>query len=195
MHLRALVVGTLLLTSCSWVSKAPKAFIKTLQGTEVSQSGPVASPVSVATNSTTTTAPIPPGSRIVIETPGPGATFQDSAVVPPLLTTTSTTESVIGPTAFTPPADATPAQKADGKLKIIFYAGLVLGSGVALFGLVRGWDFVMYGGLCAAGACAIALFIQAYPWLFAIAGVGLTLSIVGPWLWHTKIKHLNPPPQ
>lgn len=65
----------------------------------------------------------------------------------------------------------------------------MVGLAVGLFGLVRGWDFVMYGGGAVAGACAFALFIQAHPLVFVVIGIGVALKIVGPLLWHTKLKH------
>lgn len=77
-------------------------------------------------------------------------------------------------------------------MKIVFWVGLLVGVAAAIFGLVRMWNFVMWGGIAVAGASAIALFIHAYPWLLAVVGAGIALKFAGPYLWYTKVKHLEP---
>jgi len=76
-------------------------------------------------------------------------------------------------------------------MKIWFWIGTLVGLAAGIFGLVRGWDLIMYGGGAIAAACLFAIFVQNYPWILAIIGIGAALAVAGPYLWHTKVKHLQ----
>lgn len=168
----------------NWLHKVT-AFVKT-PSTEVKQAGDVAQPTQVTTQTTKTDVPIPPGSKVTIEIP---VQKPDESTLPPVtLTSTTSTEHVIGPTSFQPPPPPAPSALADANLKIWFWLGLVVGGAAALFGLVRGWNLVMYGGLCVAGACAFAIFVQSSPWVFLVIGLGVALKFAGPYIWHTQVK-------
>lgn len=103
-----------------------------------------------------------------------------------------TETKVDGPIAFEPDKGPTVGEEkkaeADFWTSIGLKAGLALGIAVALFGLVRGWDFVMYGGGALAGACAFGIFVEKHPLLLTFIGIGIALMVAGPVLWHTKIK-------
>ena len=79
-------------------------------------------------------------------------------------------------------------------MKIWFWLGLIVGVSAAIFGLVRAWNLVMWGGVAVAGACAFGIFVQQAPWLFAIIGAGVALKFAGPYIWHTQIKPTVPSP-
>lgn len=152
----------------------------------VKQTGDAAQPATVTTSTTKTEAPIPAGSRITIETPA-----AETKGPVPMLTTTTTAERIVGPAAYAPPLGPTPSDIAGANLKIWFWVGLVIGSAAALFGLVRGWNLVMWGGICVASACALAIFVQTSPLVFALLGVGVALKLAGPYIWHTQIKQVT----
>lgn len=103
------------------------------------------------------------------------------------------TETAIdGPRSFTPDKAPTIQEEkqaeSDYWVNLGLKAGLVFGAAIAIFGLVRGWDFVMYGGAALAAACGFGIFVERHPFLLLIVGIGATLAIVGPSLWHTKLK-------
>jgi hypothetical protein len=55
--------------------------------------------------------------------------------------------------------------------------------------LVRGWDFIAYGGGAIAAGCFTGMALASVPaWLWAVFGVGATACIIGPVIWHTKLK-------
>lgn len=107
-----------------------------------------------------------------------------------------TDTAIEGPKSFTP--DKAPTIKEEKQAESDFWTdigmkiGMVLGGAIALFGLVRGWDMVMFGGAAISGASMTGLFVSRNPSLFLLIGGGLALALAGPYLWHTKIKNLNP---
>ena len=103
------------------------------------------------------------------------------------------TETAIdGPRSFTPDKAPTIQEEkqaeSDYWVNLGLKAGLVLGAAIAIFGLVRGWDFVMYGGAALSAACGFGIFVERHPVLLFIVGIGATLAIVGPSIWHAKLK-------
>jgi hypothetical protein len=103
---------------------------------------------------------------------------------------------VEGPKSFTP--DKAPTIQEEKRAESDFWTdigmkvGMVLGGAIALFGLVRGWDLVMLGGAAISGASMAGIFLSRNPGLFLLIGGGLALAMAGPYLWHTKLKNLNP---
>lgn len=183
----------LVLAGCMTARKAisPIAKLVTPSGATVSQTGDAKTPAKVETNTSTRTVPLPAGTRIVFDEKLGTVTLQLSQ--DSTLRTQTTIEKAEAPQAFTPPAPPTPQEEVAGKVHGWFWVGLVIGVAAGLFGLVRGWDFVMYGGLTVAAACAFALFVQAHPLVFVLIGLGVALKFVGPILWHTKLKHISKP--
>lgn len=107
------------------------------------------------------------------------------------------TETAIeGPKSFTP--DKAPSIQEEKRAESDFWTdigmkvGMVLGGAIALFGLVRGWDLVMLGGAAISGASMAGIFLSRNPGLFLLIGGGLALAVAGPYLWHSKLKNLNP---
>jgi hypothetical protein len=100
--------------------------------------------------------------------------------------------TVDGPVAFAPDKGPTIGEEksaqADFWTMLGLRAGSAIGVALAIFGLVRGWDFVMYGGGALAGACLFGLFVQKHPILLIFIGLGVSAAVVGPWIYHTKIK-------
>lgn len=187
-----LVVVVLLLSGCTTSSfwRRAKAVVRT-PSSQITQSGDVAVPTQVHTTTTKTEVPIPAGSRITVETPAP--TAATVSLPSPVLSQSVTTESITGPSSFTPPVGPTPSEQSAGTVKLYSWFGVIIGAMAAIFGLVRGWNMVMYGGIAIAGACLLAIFVQAYPWLFAIIGLGAGIAYAGPYIWHTKLKPTVPP--
>jgi len=105
--------------------------------------------------------------------------------------------AIAGPVAFTP--DKAPTVMEESQAKSDFWTtlglriGIAVGTAAAIFGLVRGWDMVMYGGAAVACASLFGIFVQKHPTLLLIIGLGLALVVVGPIIWHTKLKGITTP--
>ena len=116
--------------------------------------------------------------------------------VPAVLAAETKVEQATAPAAFTPPAAPTVKEEAEAKADywtIIGYrVGVFVGIAAAIFGVTRNWPMVMWGGISVAGACLAGLFIKSHPVLLVFIGAGVLLKVVGPLLWHTKLKHLQP---
>lgn len=107
-----------------------------------------------------------------------------------------TETAVQGPVAFTPDKGPTIGEEMQAKAgywtHLGLMAGMVAGAAAAIFGLVRGWNYVMYGGAAVSAACMFGLFVQKHPALLIVIGLGAALAMVGPIIWHTKLKKLEP---
>lgn len=184
----------------------PFAAVRSAAGA-VTQRGPVSVPARAETLTSTATLPLPAGSRVEVSNPAPaaapgGGTSQGGALSvpaglsvtlpePAVLTVQTVQDRISGPQSFAPPSPPSPVEIAAGKAAWLYRLGLLIGAAVGVFGLVRGWDFVMYGGAAVAAACGFAMFAESHPVLFFVIGGGIVLAVVGPLLWHTKLKHLG----
>lgn len=156
----------------------------------IQQTGDAARPATAAEASTRTETTIPPGVDVTAHPDG-RITWRNAA--PLALVSTHTAATATGPAAFQPPAPPTPAEEAAGRAALWMRLGLVAGVAAAVFGLVRGWDFVAYGGGAIAAACVVGLSLAAVPaWLWAVFGLGAAACVLGPVLWHTRLKHTGP---
>lgn len=185
-----LLVGVSGCSSLRRHATPPKAAIALTGGASIQQSGDAQVPAKLAVTSSARSLPLPAGSDIIFDEKL--GTFTLHLSHESTLKTETREEKAEAPQAFTPPAPPTPADEAAGKLHVWYGIGLVVGIAAGLFGLVRGWNMVMYGGACVAGGCALALFVQQNPLVFVLIGVGLLLKIAGPVLWHTVAKKLPP---
>lgn len=187
---RVLLVSALLMgaSGCSTLHRviSPSSTTTTPGGMTLTQTGDAAKPASVSTTTEAKTVPLPAGTNIVFDEKLNTVTLQLSQ--PTTLKTETKTEVATAPQAFTPPAPPTPVQVAAGRAQAWFWVGLVVGVAVGLFGLVRDWDFVMYGGGAVAGACAFAIFVEAHPLVFVVIGIGVALKFAGPYFWHMYVK-------
>ena len=178
-----------LLTGCQTGPAAPaRATATAPSGLTVSQSGAALVPATATAKDDARTVQIPAGT--VAEFNDKLGTLRLTFSAASVLTQTVKTESVTAPQSFTPPAPPSPAEIADGRAVLWYRVGVVLGIAAGLFGLVRAWDFVMWGGLTVAAACLAGLFIQSHPILILFLGVGAALMVAGPALWHLKLKDL-----
>ncbi len=156
-------------------------------------SGDSPAPAKVDTKNTASRLDIPEGSRIEFnEKLGVLSIALSKATSVAVNRTESTVQ---GPVAFQPDRGPTVGEEAQAKADFWTMLGLrvgtALGIAVAIFGLVRGWDFVMYGGGAVAGACMFGLFIQKHPLLLMLIGLGVAAAVVGPIIYHTKVKKLE----
>ncbi len=181
-----------LLTGCSFLPKRKLVETPTLTTPNVQLRGDAKVPAKVDTKQTNTSIPLPEGSRFVFDQTLNTMTLTLSKASS--LSVQQTATAVQGPTAFEPEKGPTVSELAKAKgdfwtslgLKI----GLALGVAGALFGLVRSWDLVMWGGTAVAGACAFGIFIEQHPLLLLFIGLGIAAALIGPLLWHVKLKHL-----
>lgn len=102
-------------------------------------------------------------------------------------------EKISAPVNHTPPAPPSPADLADGRAVWVYRLALLAGLAAAVFGLVRGWDFVMYGGAAVAVAAAVCLFVKSHPVAFAVIGAGVALAGAGVFVWHFRLKEKQTP--
>lgn len=192
--LGALCLLAPLFPGCNTARKAasrPPSATATAGGTSISQDGAAAAPASANKTTTQTAATIPPGVAVTAHADG-SLTWTTAA--PLSVVTTRTAESVTGPAAFTPPAPPTPTEEAAGRASLWMRLGLVAGIALGVFGLVRGWDFVAYGGGAIAAGCVAGMALASIPgWLWAFFGVGAAACAIGPLIWHWKLKPRLPP--
>ncbi|MCF3650162.1 hypothetical protein [Synoicihabitans lomoniglobus] len=182
------VVALAVLAGCSKVPRSLKPAIAsvTAGSTAVQQSGAAEVPARAEVNETVRTVPVPKGSEIV--TDADTGNLRVIISEPTLLTETRRNEVSEAPQSFKPAAPPSPSDIANGRAVWFFRIGLGLGIALAVFGLVRGWDFVMYGGAAVAAGCGLSLFLQRNPLLAGLIGAGVLAAVVGPILWHWKLK-------
>ncbi|MFA6287744.1 MAG: hypothetical protein WC661_10215 [Opitutaceae bacterium] len=156
--------------------------------TSVKQTGPAQTPARAEAKDAAATFTAPAGSKV--EFNEKLGTYTVTLSGPAVIAMTAHTETATAPQAFTPPPPPTPSDQANGRAMWFYRIALFGGLAAGLFGLVRGWDFVMYGGGAIAAAALIGLFIASNPVLFAIIGGGVALAGAGVAIWHFKLKHL-----
>lgn len=178
-------------SGCALVKRTAKspAATTTAGDATVSQTGDAAIPAKAWSVTNAASVPLPSGSEITFNEKLGTLSVKLSGET--ILTTTHRTDHATGPQAFTPPAPPTPSDEAKGKAVLWLRLGLVAGLALGAFGLVKGWDLLGLGGGCIAAACFLGLSIEAIPvWLWTVFGVGAALAVVGPALWHLKLKKL-----
>gem|GEM_PF-2670015 len=179
-------------TGCNTLRPAAKSpeTTATAGGVSLSQSGDAAQPAHASETTTTTATVIPPGVPVTWHADG-SVTFTPAA--PLNLVTTRTEANATGPAAFTPPAPPTPTEEAAGRASLWMRLGLVGGIALGVFGIVRGWDFVGYGGGAIAAGCVAGLALASVPpWLWLVFGGAAAACVLGPIIWHWKLKPRPP---
>ncbi len=174
-------------------AKAPESpsltVTSTPAGTVTTSSGDARVPAQVTTGSMNTSLPLPLGSEVHFN-----ATLGTYDVkfnqAPSTLTTTSTTQHVETPTAFTPPAPPSLSEVATADSKKKYYVFGFIGIAAAIFGLIEHWSMVMWGGVACAAASVCGLFVIDHPYLTYLIIGGAALIVAGPTLWHTVVKYL-----
>lgn len=175
-------------TALPWNSK-PK-----FSAPGVELAGPVQTPAVVWNERDTFKIPTVRGTTVTISTAGDSgnASTVGGPAAAPAVELTSERSGVVTPTHYAPPAPATPAELADGNLKIWLTLGAVVGVAAGLFGVVRGWDFIAIGGACVAAASGVGLIASKIPsWVYIVGAVGATIAGAGWAAWHFKIKPLS----
>ena len=178
------------MTSCHLLQLRPKPPVLKVQTPAglVQQTGQAEKPAQVNQTQSQAKLEVPAGSKLVID-----EVKHTTEVVVAKDTTFVAKQDraeITTPTAFAPPMPPTPTQLADGQVHGWAWLGVAVGTAAALFGLVRGWDFVMWGGVCVTSASLLLLFVSQHPIVFALLGAGVAIKVAGPVLWHTKIKPL-----
>lgn len=170
----------------------------------VKQTGPAEVPATADQTTSRASVPLPAGSRVEVFNPervsinGETVSNTENAAgiavtlpAPSVLSVETVSNRVVGPQAFAPPSPPSPVELAAGKAAWLYRVGLLVGIAAGVFGLVRGWDFVMYGGAAVAAACGFGMFAESHPVLLFVIGGGVVLAVAGPLLWHWKLKHLS----
>lgn len=192
------LVSVLLLSGCSnknpvrHISESPAVLVS--ESGKVEVSGDAQTPSKVDTKKTDGRMSIPEGSRF--EFNEKLGTFSLVMAKASEMALNRTETAVQGPVAFTPDKGPTIGEEMQAKAgywtHLGLMAGMVGGAAAAVFGLVRGWNYVMYGGSAISAACMFGLFVEKHPALLIIIGLGAALAMVGPIIWHTKLKKLEP---
>lgn len=195
-----LIVLCLVLTSCSALSSIrraaiPPAATATAGTTTVTQKGEAQTPATASAATTRRSLTLPAGSVVWQDASTGEIRYRLGNDTP--ITTEVRTEHVNAPAAFTPPKPPTVAEEAEAKAdfwtRLGLQAGIFVGGAAGIFGLVRAWPMVMWGGVAVCGACLFGLFVKNHPALLIVIGLGVALKFVGPLLWHTKVKHFTKP--
>lgn len=178
------LVALALLVGC--VKTRSKGSIKSNQ-IELSSAGDVKEAAQGSQKKSETTVPVPANSTIESK---PDGSVKITVSKPTELRSTTSDTSI---STAVPPPPPSPEDEANAKATFWTTLGLraavALGSVGLIFGLVKDWDLVAIGGGSVAGAGLFGLFVQRHPVLFIFIGLGVTCAIVGPWLWHTKLKN------
>lgn len=161
---------------------------------EISIRGDTPTPPKVTTDKVNSTIPIPEGSTIVFNERLGEMAIKVSKPTQIALNRTET--HVEGPVSFTPDKAPTIKEEKDAQsdywVKLGLYACVLIGGSAAIFGLVRQWNMVMYGGIAVLGSGLFGLFVQRHPILLLVIGLGVALKVAGPAIWHLQVKHLKP---
>jgi hypothetical protein len=165
---------------------APRARIDRPGLFQLYQDGLAQKPATATETTTQAAATVPPGVPV---TAHPDGSITWTTAAPLSVVTTRTESAATGPAAFEPPAPATPTEEAAGLASLWMRLGLVAGIAAGVFGLVKGWDFVAWGGGAIAAGCVAGMALASVPpWLWLVFGVGAAACIIGPVIWHTKLK-------
>ncbi len=185
-----------MMTGCSslWRPALPKTPMVEVKEGVVTTSGDAKVPAKVDTKKTDSVLTIPEGSRFEFNEKLGTMSLVMAKAGQIALNRTET--AIQGPVAFDPPKQPTVKELSEAKsdywTALGLKLGLAIGVAAGLFGLVRGWDLVMYGGGCVAAACAFGIFVEKHPILLAVIGLGAAAAVIGPIIYHTKLKHLDP---
>jgi hypothetical protein len=181
---------------------APKRHIAVSPGVSVSQTGQVElsgdaqAPAKVATKKTDSKIGLPEGSKLEFNEKLGVFSITLSKASEIALNRSET--DIQGAVSYTPDKGPTVGEEAEARATfwttLGLRAGSVLGAAIAIFGLVRGWNFVMYGGAAVSLACLFGIFQQRHPVLMLVIGLGIATAIAGPVIYHTRIKKLEPQP-
>lgn len=159
----------------------------------VSVTGDAKTAPTVDTKETDVVMPIPEGSRIERDEKS-GITSITLAKATQMAVNRTET-AIKGPVAFDPPKAPTVQEVAkaesDTKTRGWLWIGMIGGGALAAFGMVRAWDLVMYGGGSVAAACAVGVFMVNHPIIAFVVVAGVVVAIVGPAIYHLKIKPLE----
>lgn len=174
------------------VAIPPKA-TATAGEASVGQSGEAKAPATAKTEANSQSIPLPAGTIVWADQTTGRLRYtlgKDS-----VLNATQRTEEAKAPSAFNPPTPPTIGEEkqaqADFWTVLGYRAGVLVGGAAALYGMVHAWPMLMWGGAAVAVACLFGLFVKNHPALLAVIGIGLALKVVGPVLWHTKLKHVK----
>lgn len=174
-------------------AKAPRAAI-TAPGVAIEQDGDTPAPASVNTSTTKAALPVPAGSFVRVDAAAEGEKVENKGLsvelsAPSVLTVETVSTIAAGPRSFDPPSPPSPVEISKGRAAFWLRLGLVGGLAVAAFGLVRGWDILGIGGGCVAVACMVADLLDKFPpWLWMLLGGGTAAAVIGPTLWHFRLK-------
>lgn len=183
------------LSGCFGTPKRPSIVTPTITTTPttVELKGDAQIPAKVDTKKTESTLTIPEGSRF--EFNDKLNTLSLTLARATTMTTQRHEQAITGPVAFMPDKAPTVQEISDAKqsfwVGLGLKAGLAFGSAAAVFGLVRDWNLVMYGGAAIAAACAFGLFVEKHPILLMAIGLGVAAVVIAPILWYSKIKPLE----
>jgi hypothetical protein len=194
-----LILMALLVPGCaSFRPKLPQSpAVSVSNAGVIGLSGDAKTPAKVDVKKTDGVLRLPEASRFVFNEKTGEFSLTLSKATEMVLNRTET--HVDGPVAFTPPKQPTASELSDAKsdywVKLGLYACVLIGGCGAIFGLVKDWNLVMYGGLAILGSGLFGLFVQRHPLLLVLVGLGIALKFAGPWLYHTKLKHLPVDPK
>lgn len=177
------------------VAQTPSvSIVENDKGKTVKVDGDAKVPSKVDTKAAESRIPIPEGTKVEFNESLGTLTFVLSK--PSVFTSERKETDITGPVSHEPDKAPTIKEEMDAKsdfwISLGLRVGVAVGMAAAIFGLVRDWNMVMYGGASVAGACLFGLFVVKHPILLLIIGLGIAIAIAGPTIWHTKLKAKQP---
>ena len=153
----------LLCCSCATTTRFPKSpvFSHNSKTGETVQTGDAAKHASISSVDSKTEIPFPPGSVITIRTPdAPAATVGTTTAIP-VATVTEHREVISTPTAFTPPAPASPSEIAKGDgIRIFYYVGGFLALAACALAYLEHGKAAIIAGIGAIAVPCLANFLS-----------------------------------
>ncbi len=161
---------------------------------EVKIDGDTPNPAKVNTSISKSVLPVPEGSTFVFNEKLGTMTLTVSKATQ--IASERKETAVQGAVAFTPDKAPTIGEEkkaeADKWVALGLYASVFIGGAAAIFGLVKDWNLVMYGGIATLAGGLFGLFVERHPLLLLLIGFGIALKFAGPFIWHTTLKHAKP---
>lgn len=168
---------------------ATSAVRATETGVELRAGGDAKHPATASDVTTKSSLPVPAGSKIEVDDRGVSVVTTSA---PSELRVEKRAVNLSSQVPNEPPSpQETEKAKSDFWTILGLRAGVALGGGLFIFGLIKDWNLVAAGGAAIALSCLFGLFVQQHPVLFAFVGGGVFLIGGAVFIWHTKLKNLQ----
>lgn len=151
---------------------------------EIVQTGAAEVPATAGSTAARDTMPIPAGSVVSIDTLG---AVRIEPAAPTTWTGERRADHATGPASYRPPDPPSPADIAEGRARLVYRYAVGLGAVLLLFGLVKGFPAVAWGGAALGAGAALGITLQ-HPAVNVVIGVGLGAAVAGVLIWFFLLR-------